>query len=530
MDLFLCHNAADKEWVERLAEQIESETIDGNGGSRGMRVFFDKWDIDIGQNVVQRINLGLQQARLVAVIISPELLHGAWSTLEWSHIVSDDPVNNQNRLIPIFHRERSLDGVSTCELPAPFRSLNWIDFRSDADFDHSFRRLIRRIRGQPPERGTTRQPLAPPKSSGRAQRQPNSSRNSLPLQPLLIRGGALALGRQLIGRATEKRAIKRILTRARNHDSVTTVVIRGVGGVGKSALLNCLARDSSLRVLFPDGGLWVGVGESPDLSQLLRTWGQAVKLPEARLMRLDDSVGALRAKLQDRQMLLLVDDVWADHQAECFRVAGAGSVVLYSTRIADLADRLATSADLVYSLRGLKPKDGLDLLAELAPDVIRNHPRMCKQLVKDIDGLPLAIVVAGRMLHREVAAQGDVTALFQAIRADTRLLLEQPVPADMVDLLNQATPSVAAVLRRSTNGLDPQHRSYFARLGGFAPAPATFDVLFAAQCWKVDEPEAKRIARYFVDLGLIEVPKRGHFQIHPLMHALALREWDLLDE
>lgn len=160
IDVFLCHNSADKEWVEKLAEQIESESVDGTETGRPLRVFFDKWDIDIGQNIVQKINDGLSVARFVAVVLSPEFLHAPWTALEWTHIVAQDPLNTQARLIPLFRREMSLDGSATCDLPAPFRAFNWIDFRSDADFKKSYQRLIRRIRGRPPERGQKRRPLA----------------------------------------------------------------------------------------------------------------------------------------------------------------------------------------------------------------------------------------------------------------------------------------------------------------------------------------------------------------------------------
>ena len=50
-DIFLCHNGADKDCVRKLAEQIESETFDGTSSGRAIRVFFDEWDIDVGENV-----------------------------------------------------------------------------------------------------------------------------------------------------------------------------------------------------------------------------------------------------------------------------------------------------------------------------------------------------------------------------------------------------------------------------------------------------------------------------------------------
>lgn len=345
-----------------------------------------------------------------------------------------------------------------------------------------------------------------------------------------IQGVAPSQGRVLIGRDDDLVRIHEHLRAAINEQAGGVVVIHGVPGVGKSALMNRLAQDQSLADLFPDGGLWTAVGAAPDLDHSLRVWGQAIKLPADQLLRIHDLVGNLRAALQGRRMLLLVDDVWQDRHAECFRIATAGSVVLYTTRVPDLANRLALTPAAIYALRGLELPQSLQLLAELCPDVVRDHEVLCREMLHDIGGLPLAITVAGKMLQRETAVGNDVEQLLQSIREDARVLFEQPVPPDMVDLLNQTTPNVAAVLKRSTESLDPQQRWCFARLGAFAAAPASFETKFAARCWKLSHEAAKKIADLFADLGLIETAKRGHYQIHPLMKALALHEWDLLDE
>lgn len=139
-----------------------------------------------------------------------------------------------------------------------------------------------------------------------------------------IRGNAPSLGRQLIGRDSDVVEVKRRLRQAISGETVGVVVVRGVPGVGKSALLSRLAQDGSLGEMFPDGGLWAAVGDSPDLNQLLRSWGQVCRIPAGQLMQINDVVGGLRSKLQGRRVLLIVDDVWRDAQAECFRAAGLG--------------------------------------------------------------------------------------------------------------------------------------------------------------------------------------------------------------
>lgn len=160
VDVFLCHNGADKDWIRRLGEQIEAETFDGKSTGRPLRVFFDEWDIDVGQNVPMRLNMALTASRYVAVIISPEMLVAPWPTFEWTHLVADDPTNRKGRIIPIFLRDYSFKTETCAELPAPFKALNWIDFRSPTDFKRSFQKLIRKVRDQPPARGKRRRPIA----------------------------------------------------------------------------------------------------------------------------------------------------------------------------------------------------------------------------------------------------------------------------------------------------------------------------------------------------------------------------------
>ena len=160
VDLFLCHNGADKVWVRRLAEQVESETLDGLHGGRKLRVFFDEWDIVPGENFILRINDGLRRARYVAVVLSPEMLAADWPTFEWTSVVADDPANRKGRVIPLFVRDGTEQDGMRVELPAPFKVSNWIDFRDEKAWRQSFQKLIRRVRDMPPQRGRRRAPIA----------------------------------------------------------------------------------------------------------------------------------------------------------------------------------------------------------------------------------------------------------------------------------------------------------------------------------------------------------------------------------
>lgn len=159
-DVFLSYNRADKKWVHDLAGRIESETLDATPNTRKLKVFLDEWDLEVGDNIVSKMNEGLKTSRVFAVVMSPEFFGSGWTSFEWTHVVAQDPTNAQRRIIPLFLREAFLDGKHRIDFPAPFNVLRYLDFREKKSFVTCYQRLIRRLRGLPPERGSSRFALA----------------------------------------------------------------------------------------------------------------------------------------------------------------------------------------------------------------------------------------------------------------------------------------------------------------------------------------------------------------------------------
>src|SRR5690348_14715120 len=96
-DIFLCHNGADKPWVEMLAERIEREPF----GNRNLAVVFDKWDFPKGGNIVLDIEKYLDSTRFVGVVVSRAMLNAEWPTLERTIAVWSDPSGSRGRVIPL---------------------------------------------------------------------------------------------------------------------------------------------------------------------------------------------------------------------------------------------------------------------------------------------------------------------------------------------------------------------------------------------------------------------------------------------
>lgn len=296
--------------------------------------------------------------------------------------------------------------------------------------------------------------------------------------------------------------------------------ITGWPGVGKSTIVSELPYDPEIRAAYPDGVYWMAFGNlKPEDGQsrlvgTLSQWTQGHTGP-ATISRLTDG---LRDELRDRQVLMIVDDCWESNLASRFlQIAGDGSTVIFTSRNENVAEALVpTAADRFY-LDDLSPKDAVDLLNHLAPQTI-DYPHETASLVQSLGGLPLALVVAGRMLGSRSAPLRGVPEILNELRAGTKLLESAP-PPEMIELTKEAKNlSVAALIQSSTNQLTPEERLRFAQLSAFAPKPAFFKVKRAALVWGMDVPDAAVELEKLAGFGLVQAMSDGTVQMHALLN------------
>jgi len=321
----------------------------------------------------------------------------------------------------------------------------------------------------------------------------------------------------LIGRETLIATLRERLT----QHTTRQLILQGWPGIGKSSLSAALAYDEGLQRAFPDGVLWVALGDQPNPRALLMQCGQALGLGTPDL---DDSVEVLSARLRSalahRAVLLIVDDVWNIADALPLRVAGSACASIFTTRFNDVAHALAESAEQVVKIPIISDADALRLLYALAP-ALQQYESDTLRLVQDLEGLPLALQVAGRLLHAEASLGWGVADLIEELR-DGRRLLESKAPADRHEVALQTSPTIAALLQRSVVRLDSALQERFALLGVFAPKPATFALDAVKAIWGDAHPQAA--VRTLCDRGLLEPLGDGRFQMHALlvMHARSM--------
>lgn len=300
----------------------------------------------------------------------------------------------------------------------------------------------------------------------------------------------------------------------------SATVIEGWPGVGKSTIMAALAHDREVSLAFPDGVLWASLGETPNLLGELTAWGEALRLiPPNKTPKLEELTSQLAAMLRNKRMLLIIGDIWQVEHAAPFRVGGQDSGLLMSSRLTEVARALAPTADDVYRLPVLTDRFALELLTRLAPQAVHQHKEAALELIHDLEGLPLAIQVAGRLLHEEMQMGWGVEHLITELRQGANILMAQ-APRDS----NSTSPNIAALLKRSTQTLDPETLTRFALLGFFVPKPATFDLEAMAAAWNVADP--RPTTRLLVNRGLLEPVSGGRFQMHALLvlHAKSMLE------
>jgi hypothetical protein len=319
-------------------------------------------------------------------------------------------------------------------------------------------------------------------------------------------------------------------------------VVRGWPGVGKTSLVGVLSRDHEVHKAYPDGVLWASLyfGEH-ELTQseqenrllsLVASWGRALGTETLlRAPTLNEATAQLAVLLSRKRMLLVIDDVWKQgHAVPFLQASGSECAVLVTTRLPAVADSLVEGRGTVYPLPVLSEEFAFRLLRILAEEIVEKHPDECRELVRDLEYLPLALHIAAGQLKAEDKLGFDVADLIKGIRDDVSgthdgaAFMNANAPLDRSE--NGSTPTLNALLRRSTAALDEHTRECFAFLGAFAPKPATFDLEAMAAVWQIGDP--KPIVRTLAGQGLLEPVGKGRFQMHALLvqHARSLlEEW-----
>lgn len=121
--------------------------------------------------------------------------------------------------------------------------------------------------------------------------------------------------KELFGRVNQENHLKKLLVQINENSSLPYDVISvvGIGGVGKTALVQKVYNDFCSSCHF-DLAVWLHVSEKFDVGRLTKEMAQSDTLSNTAdlnsLSSLDQAQKILRAKLNGKRALIVLDDVW----------------------------------------------------------------------------------------------------------------------------------------------------------------------------------------------------------------------------
>lgn len=229
--------------------------------------------------------------------------------------------------------------------------------------------------------------------------------------------------------------------------AVMPVGLHGQGGIGKTVVAMGVAVDEEVRRAFPDGVYWLTLGQHPRLESLqaalaARFGGRPHVEDVAAGIRM------LRERLQDKAILLVLDDVWQLVHAKAFDVLAARSRLIVTTRDGSVLTALGAQQ---LPIDALPPPAAAELMARWAGIEPAALPPVASEIVDEVQCLPLALSLAGAQV-RDGRGWGDLLA---ALRDGDLIFLDHPYG------------SVLKSIQASVDALDADDQARYLELAVF---------------------------------------------------------------
>ena len=124
--IFLSHSSKDKDFVRKLANDLKS---------RQVPIWFDEWELQVGDSLNSRISDGIKESGWLAIVISNNSIKSKWVEKELNAALSEELEKKQVFVLPIL--------IEDCEIPLFLKDKLFADFRKD--YNSGLNSLLKRL-------------------------------------------------------------------------------------------------------------------------------------------------------------------------------------------------------------------------------------------------------------------------------------------------------------------------------------------------------------------------------------------------
>jgi len=124
--VFLSHSSKDKLFVGRLATDLKS---------RGVPVWFDQWELRVGDSLNEKIEQGISQSGWLAVVLSKNSASSDWVQKELRAAQARELRDRNVFVLPII--------IDDCEIPLFLLDKLYADFRMS--YEQGLESLLKRV-------------------------------------------------------------------------------------------------------------------------------------------------------------------------------------------------------------------------------------------------------------------------------------------------------------------------------------------------------------------------------------------------
>lgn len=126
MPIFISYNHRDAAFAEALAQNLLRQKH---------HVWIDKWEMNVGDSLADRVQQALTRSSAVLVILSPNSVESGWCRRELNAALVREIEEKSSIILPCL--------IADCEIPLFLRDKLYADFRSDAD--EAFWKVLRSL-------------------------------------------------------------------------------------------------------------------------------------------------------------------------------------------------------------------------------------------------------------------------------------------------------------------------------------------------------------------------------------------------